>query len=174
MKAKQTAMRLLLGLLLLTGVVASMLYAPTANAALCGGVTTSIVSCGQQGLCAAGENPYEGTQPSAEKTSIDAYSKKYGHDYGKCVGGVTPAKTLASTGVWGVLLLAINILTALIGLAAVAGVVYGSVLYTSAGGNQEQVKKAMGIITNVVIGVIAYALMYSVSNFLIPGGIFAT
>jgi len=87
---------------------------------------------------------------------------------------VTPAKTLASTGVWGVLLLAINILTALIGLAAVAGVVYGSVLYTSAGGNQEQVKKAMGIITNVVIGVIAYALMYSVSNFLIPGGIFAT
>jgi len=81
--------------------------------------------------------------------------------------------SVENTGVWGILLLAINILTGLVGLAAVIGVVYGSVLYTSAGGNQEQVKKAMGIITNVVIGVITYALMYSVSNFLIPGGIFA-
>jgi len=81
--------------------------------------------------------------------------------------------TIEQTGVWGILLIAINILTGLVALAAVVGVVYGSVLYTSAGGNQEQVKKAMGIITNVVIGVIAYALMYSVSNFLIPGGIFA-
>ena len=79
---------------------------------------------------------------------------------------------IANTGVWGVLLLAINILTGLVGLAAVIGVVYGAILYTSAGGNQEQVKKAMGIITNVVIGVITYALMYSISNFLIPGGIF--
>jgi len=75
--------------------------------------------------------------------------------------------------IWAILLVAINILTGLVGLAAVIGVVYGSVLYTSAGGNQEQVKKAMGIITNVVIGVITYALMFSVSNFLIPGGIFS-
>jgi len=81
--------------------------------------------------------------------------------------------SIENTGVWGLLLIAINILTGLVALAAVVGVVYGSVLYTSAGGNQEQVKKAMGIITNVVIGVIAYALMYSLSNFLIPGGIFA-
>jgi len=81
--------------------------------------------------------------------------------------------TIDQSGLWGVLLLAINILTGLIALAAVGGVVYGAVLYTSAGGNQEQVKKAMGIITNVVIGVITYALMYSISNFLIPGGIFS-
>ena len=80
--------------------------------------------------------------------------------------------TVKNTGVWGVLLLAINILTAGIGIAAVGGIVYGAILYTSAGGSPEQVKKAMGIITNVVIGVVAYALMYSVLNFLIPGGIF--
>ena len=77
-----------------------------------------------------------------------------------------------NSGVWGVLLLAINILTAGVGIAAVGGIIYGSILYTSAGGSQEQVKKAMGIITNVVIGVIAYALMFSGLNFLIPGGIF--
>lgn len=77
-----------------------------------------------------------------------------------------------NTGVWSLLLTAINILTGLVGLAAVVGVIYGSILYTSAGGSQEQVKKAMGIITNVVIGVIAYALMFAGLNFLIPGGLF--
>jgi hypothetical protein len=79
---------------------------------------------------------------------------------------------IEQTGVWGILLLAINILTAGIGIAAIGGIVYGSVLYTSAGGSQEQVKKALGIITNVVIGVVAYALMFSFLNFLIPGGLF--
>lgn len=76
------------------------------------------------------------------------------------------------TGVWGLLLLAINILTALIGLAAVAGLIYGAILYTTAAGSPEQVKKAIGIITNVVIGVVAYALMFAGLNFLIPGGVF--
>jgi hypothetical protein len=80
--------------------------------------------------------------------------------------------TVENTGAWGILLLAINILTAGVGIAAIGGIVYGAILYTSAGGSQEQVKKAMTVITNVVIGVIAYALMFSGLNFLIPGGLF--
>lgn len=77
-----------------------------------------------------------------------------------------------NTGLWGVLILAINILTGLVAVAALGGIVYGSILYTSAGGNAEQTKKAMGIITNVVIGIIAYGLMYVGLNFLVPGGVF--
>lgn len=80
--------------------------------------------------------------------------------------------TVENTGAWGILLLAINILTAGVGIAAIGGIVYGAILYTSAGGSPEQVKKAMTVITNVVIGVIAYALMFSGLNFLIPGGLF--
>lgn len=79
---------------------------------------------------------------------------------------------IENTGIWGVLLIAINILTAGVGVAAIGGIIYGAILYTSAGGSQEQVKKAMGIFTNVVIGVLAYALMYAGLNFLIPGGLF--
>lgn len=82
------------------------------------------------------------------------------------------AEGLEATGLWSIVLLAINILTGLVGVAALAGIVYGSVLYTSAGGNAEQTKKAMGIITNVVIGVIAFAAMFAFLNFLIPGGVF--
>lgn len=80
---------------------------------------------------------------------------------------------IQDSGVWALLLLAINILTAGVGVVALGGIIYAAILYTSAGGNTEQVKKAMTIITDIVIGVLAYALMYAVLNFLIPGGIFA-
>ncbi len=79
-----------------------------------------------------------------------------------------------NNGVWSLLLTAINILTAGVGLAAVAGIVYASILYTTAGGNAEQTKKALEFIRNVVIGIIAYAVMFSFLNFIIPGGLFAS
>ena len=77
-----------------------------------------------------------------------------------------------STGVWSLLLMVINILTAGVGILAVAGIVYGSVMYASAGGNPENVKKARTIITNVVIGIIAYAFLFTILNFITPGGLF--
>ena len=79
-----------------------------------------------------------------------------------------------NNGVWSLLLTAINILTAGVGLAAVAGIVYASILYTTAGGNAEQTKKALEFIRNVVIGIIAYAVMFSFLNFIIPGGLFSS
>ncbi len=79
---------------------------------------------------------------------------------------------LEDSGLWGLLLVVINILTAGVGVLALAGIVYGSVLYTSAGGSPEQVKKAYNIFTNVVIGVIAFGGMFALLNFLIPGGVF--
>ena len=77
------------------------------------------------------------------------------------------------SGIWGILLIGLNILTGGIGIAAVGGIVYGAILYTSAGDKADQVKKAISVITNVVIGVVAYGLMYILLNFLIPGGIFS-
>lgn len=82
------------------------------------------------------------------------------------------AKDVKGTGVWKLLLFVLNIMTAGVILLAIAGVVYGSVLYTSAGGNQEQVKKARTVITNVVIGVLLFVLMFGLANWLIPGGVF--
>ena len=82
------------------------------------------------------------------------------------------AKDVKGTAVWKLLLFVLNIMTASVILLAIAGVVYGSVLYTSAGGNQEQVKKARTVITNVVIGVLLFVLMFGLANWLIPGGVF--
>ena len=66
-----------------------------------------------------------------------------------------------------------DVLTAGVGVAALGGIVYGAFLYTSAGGNPDKVKRAREIFVNVVIGVIAFAAMYALLNFLIPGGVFS-
>ena len=78
---------------------------------------------------------------------------------------------IQETALWYVITLGIKILVCLVGVAALAGVVYGAVLYTTAGNSVEQVKKAKGVFTNIALGVVAFALMYALLNFLIPGGI---
>jgi len=84
-------------------------------------------------------------------------------------GNGTSAKDSA---IWQVLLLVLNILTAGVGILAVGGIAYGSIVYASAGDNSANTKKGIEIIRNVVIGIIAYGVMYMVLNYLIPGGIF--
>ena len=174
MKIKQTIKVIVIGLAATigyTGLIGSTSYA----AGSCGGVTTSIINCSQTGACSDGTNPTEGAKPSGSDSAAIAkaeadYKTKYGHSYGLCKGDIAPG--VETSGVWGLLLMVINILTAGIGVAAVAGIIYGSVMYASAGGNPENVKKARTIITNVVIGVVAYALMYALLNFITPGGLF--
>lgn len=84
----------------------------------------------------------------------------------------TKSGDIRNSGLWAILVIAIQIMTAGVGVLAVGGIVYGSVLYVSAADSAEQVKKARTIITNVVIGIVAYGLMYALLNYLIPGGLF--
>ena len=100
-------------------------------------------------------------------------TKCAGHDTAIISCSNTVGKTIETTGVWSIVIIAIDILTAGVGVLAVAGIVYGSILYTSAGDSSEKVTKARAVIRNVVIGIIAYASMYALLNFLIPGGLFA-
>lgn len=76
------------------------------------------------------------------------------------------------SGVWYLLVLVLNILTAGVGIAAVGGIVWGALKYASAKENADQVKEAKNIIKNVVIGILLYAGMYLFINFLVPGGLF--
>ena len=61
--------------------------------------------------------------------------------------------------IYNILGVVIKIMTGVIGLVAVAAVVYGAILYGSASNNPENIKKAKEIWTNVVIGLIAFAFM---------------
>jgi hypothetical protein len=82
-------------------------------------------------------------------------------------------KAVADTGAWGLLLVILNIMTGGVGILAVGGIVYASILYTTAEDRAEQTKKAIQIIANIVLGVIAYGAMYILLNFIVPGGIFS-
>ena len=80
----------------------------------------------------------------------------------------------SNNGIWAVLLIVVNLLTAGIGIVAVGGIVYAAILYTSAGDNEGQTSKAKGLITNVVIGIVGFGLLYSFLQYIIPGGFMNT
>ena len=69
------------------------------------------------------------------------------------------------------LTLIVKILSAGVLVAAVAGLIFGAVMYMTAGGSADNTKKGITIIGDVIIGLVAYGLMYVILNFLIPGGI---
>lgn len=103
--------------------------------------------------------------------SQPVYAAKCGGVDTNIVNCDTTADAKDGGAIWDLLLQAINLLSALVGLAAVGGIIYGSILYTTAGGSADKTKKAKGMILNVVIGLVMYALLYSFLNFIIPGGV---
>ena len=74
--------------------------------------------------------------------------------------------------IFNLLLLVLNILTGGVGIVAVGGIVYGAILYATAQDSASQVQKAKAVIGNVVLGIIAFALMFAFLQYLIPGGVF--
>ena len=83
----------------------------------------------------------------------------------------TSGSGVENTGIFKLLEFILTIMTALVGIAAVGALVYAGVLYSSAGGTNEQVAKSKKLITDTVIGLVVYALMFFALNWLIPGGI---
>lgn len=57
-------------------------------------------------------------------------------------------------------------------VVVLVGILYGAIMYASAGGKEDQVKKAIGIIRNAIIALILYFAMYAILQYLIPGGLF--
>ena len=74
-------------------------------------------------------------------------------------------------GIMNLLKWVLTILTGLVGIAAVGGVIWAGILYTSAGDKADQVKKAKTIIVDVIIGIAAYGLMFIALNWIVPGGV---
>ena len=151
---------------------------PQTYAAECAGVQTSIISCTETGtvICKSDivldsdGNPVKDSNGNVKKADQKPLSN------GMCRNGSSPEALggdVKNSGAWGLLVMAIQIMTAGVGVLAVGGIVYGAVLYVSAADSAEQVKKARTIITNVIIGLIAYGLMYALLNYLIPGGLFS-
>lgn len=83
---------------------------------------------------------------------------------------ILPCPKTGEDGVTMILNIVKDIFSVLVAIAAVGGIIYGSILYTTAGGSSENTKKGMTIIKDTIIGVIVYVLMYVLLDFVLPGG----
>ena len=64
------------------------------------------------------------------------------------------------------------ILTGGVLIVAIAAFVWAGILYSSAGGSADKVKKAKDIITQTIIGLVLFAALALGLTWLIPGGVF--
>lgn len=85
-----------------------------------------------------------------------------------CDGAETPGQ---GGGVFALLTWVLKAMVALVGIAAVGGVIWAGILYLSAGENASQTKQAKTIIVDVAIGLIAFGLMFLIINWLVPGAV---
>ena len=78
---------------------------------------------------------------------------------------------VSKTGVFKLLTLVLNVLTGLVGVVAVGVFVYAGILYSSAGSDSNKVTQAKNLIAETTVGLLVYAVLFFVLNWLIPGGI---
>ncbi len=83
----------------------------------------------------------------------------------------TTTSILKDEGINGLLSLVVNILSYGLGAAAVIGVVVAGIMYLTARDNESQVAAAKQRLLNTVIGLVAWVVLFSVVNWLIPGAV---
>lgn len=71
-----------------------------------------------------------------------------------------------------VLKIGVIILSIVVGIAAVGGLAWASILYSKAEENEGSVSEAKTLIQNIVVGLILYVLLVALINWLVPGGVF--
>lgn len=72
----------------------------------------------------------------------------------------------------GIFQTAINVLSALVGVAIVSMIVYGGIQYSAAGDDPQKISQARQKIINAIIALVMYLFMFAFLQWLVPGGIF--
>jgi hypothetical protein len=66
---------------------------------------------------------------------------------------------------------AINLISALVGVAVVISLTIGGIQYGSSGGDAQKVTMAKNRIRNSIVALLTFLFLYAMINFLIPGGL---
>ena len=85
--------------------------------------------------------------------------------------GCAGEKTDNGEGILCIVFLVLNIMNVLVGVLGIIGIVVVGIQYLTAGGNEEQVRKAKRRLFEIVIGLALYALIAALINWLVPVGI---
>lgn len=87
------------------------------------------------------------------------------------LGGGQVCDDGSGSAVFDILNLVLDIMTGLVGVAAVIGMVISGIQYTTSSGDEAKMVKAKNRIVQIVIGLIVWALMWAVLSWLMPGGL---
>lgn len=68
-----------------------------------------------------------------------------------------------------VILLVVDVLAVLVGIVGVIGIVIVGIQYLTAGGNEEQTRKAKRRLIEIIVGVLVYVIIYALLKWLLPG-----
>lgn len=85
------------------------------------------------------------------------------------VVGVPPPPGTAQGDLPEVILRLVNYVLAIVGVIALAYLVYGGFMYITSAGNEDKVESAKNIIINAVIGIVVIGVAAAVVNFVIRG-----
>jgi len=67
----------------------------------------------------------------------------------------------------------ISLLSALVGVVVIIAIIYGAIEYTTSGGDPQRIASGKKRIIEALIGLVAFMLLYSLLQFLVPGGLFS-
>lgn len=115
------------------------------------------------------------TTPQTDDTSshgnADTFSDDYGVIHTVFFGDIIDNGK--GCGVFTALNLVLDILSGAVGAVAIIGISVFGIQYLSAKGDEQQTAKAKRRINEIIIGIVAYVLIYAGLTFLLPGGKFS-
>ncbi len=85
------------------------------------------------------------------------------------IGGGCVCDDGKGSSVLSILNLVVDIMTIGIGILGLIGVTIVGIQYLTAGGNEEKTKKAKRRMFEIIIGLVAYVILYAALKFLLPG-----
>lgn len=100
-----------------------------------------------------------------------AFSPAFAESETKCAGVDTALIKCGDeeNGIYHILGVVLNIMTIGVGVAGVLGIVISGIQYMTASGNEAQMIKAKRRIIEVIVGLVAWGLMWAFLQWLIPG-----
>jgi hypothetical protein len=119
------------------------------------------------------ENTPCSTRPQSNSTSTNDGSAELSGDCNPEQGpdGVAPELNSENCGIVGYMVIAINLLSALAGMAIVFSIMFAGYQYMTARDNAGQIQQARQRIIWAISALLIFIFSYALLNFLVPGGI---
>ena len=129
-------------------------------------------SSSESGGSNRGKNPYINREPSNPISDIANKTKNEGVVDTNFFGALQDDGK--GCGIWLILNIILTVLTSGVIIAATIGMLLSAITYMTAKDNPEKIVKAKKRILDIIIGLFIYAAMWSILEWLLPGGVLNT